>query len=322
MDTRYIGNTSQLFDVRQYRFEGGRAEGTRAIDVWNGGALSFTVLPDRALDIYTLRYRGVNLAFHTPSGVVSPYYYSDISAKWLRSFGGGFFVTCGLQSIGNADGDDPELSVHGRISNTPAESLCVDVADDGQSVKISSIMREGVLFGSKLKMKREIFCARGEDKISIVDTVTNLGYTRDAISMLYHFNMGWPLLSEDAVPYIPAERTIPRNEHAASDMKWDKVLSPAPAFEEMCYYHFLRENVIGIDNPALNIGLRVAFSSPILDRAVQWRMFGEGDYVMGLEPASCSLEGRTNAISDGSQKYIEARDKIVNRLTITFGDAQ
>ena len=31
----YIGNNSQLFDVRQYTLTDGKANGTRAISVWN-----------------------------------------------------------------------------------------------------------------------------------------------------------------------------------------------------------------------------------------------------------------------------------------------
>jgi hypothetical protein len=320
---KYIGNTAQLFDVRQYKLCGGKMDGVAAVDIWNGGNLQFTVLPDRGFDIYTVRYNNRNMAFHTPSGIVAPSFYSDTGTKWLRSFGGGFLCTCGLQNIGITDGGDPELSLHGRISNTPAENVCVDIADDGMSVTLSGIMREAVLFGPRLTLKREIKCKHGSDIIELRDTITNQGFVRQPLSVLYHFNMGYPLLSENARPYIPAHTTLPRNEHAASDIEnWRSVYPPRENFEEMCYYHFLKENVIGIDNPDINTSVRIAFDSSdgILDRVVQWRMFGCGDYVMGLEPASCSLEGREDAVANGSQKYIEARSVIVNTLKITFGE--
>lgn len=323
MTQQYIGNPAQLFDVRQYKLTGGRADGVSAIDVWNGSNLHFTVLPDRGFDIYTVRYKNRNMAYHTPSGIVAPSYYSDVRAKWLRSFGGGFLCTCGLQNIGSTDDSDPELSVHGRISNTPAENVCVDPAEDGMSVTLSGMLREAVLFGSNLTLKRVITCKHGSDAIDFCDTVTNAGYKLEPLSILYHFNMGYPLLSEKAVPYIPAKTTVPRNNHAAGDIEnWRAVYSPAAGFEEMCYYHSLKENMIGIDNPEINTSVRIAFESPdgILDRVIQWRMFGAGDYVMGLEPASCTLEGREDAVSNGSQKYIKPRSSIVNRFQITFGE--
>jgi hypothetical protein len=320
---KYIGSTVQMFDVRQYKLSGGKSDGVSAVDIWNGSNLQFTVLPDRGFDIYSVRYKNRNMAFHTPSGVVAPTYYSDIRAKWLRSFGGGFLCTCGLQNIGNTDDSDPELTVHGRISNTPAENVCVDIADDGMSVILSGVMREAVIFGSRLTLKRVIKCAHGSDIIEFCDTITNSGYKREPLSVLYHFNMGYPLLSESACPYIPARTTLPRNDHAASDLaNWRTVRSPEAGFEEMCYYHFLNENVIGIDNPDINTSVRISFESPdgILDRVIEWRMFGCGDYVMGLEPASCTLEGREDAVANGSQKYIEAHSSIVNSFKIAFGE--
>lgn len=323
MSQQYIGHTSQLFDVRQYKLSGGKADGVSAIDIWNGGNLHFTVLPDRGFDIYTVRYKNRNMSYHTPSGIVAPTYYNDIGAKWLRSFGGGFLCTCGLQNIGNTDQNHPELTLHGRISNTPAENICADISDDGMSVTLSGILRESVIFGSKLLLKRVITCTHGSDVITFIDTVTNTGYKREPLSILYHFNMGYPLLSENAVPYIPAKKTTPRNEHAASDVNnWRAVYSPAVDFEEMCYYHILDKNVIGIDNRDINTSVRILFDSSdnILDRVIQWRMFGAGDYVMGLEPASCTLEGREEAVANGSQKYINAQSSIVNSFKITFGE--
>jgi len=315
MEQLHVGNTSQLFDVKQYRLVGGKADGVRAIDVWNGGDLSFTLIADRALDLFTVRYCGHNLSFLSPTGVVDPAYYDDQNIGWLNSFGGGFLCTCGLQNIGSPDADH---GLHGRISNTPAENVCVELADDGCSVKISGIMREARLFGTKLQLKREIYCEKGSDVIRFTDTVTNLGFNRERISMLYHFNMGYPLVSESAKPYIPAIKSVPRNEHAATEPDWSVVHAPTAGFEEMCWYHFLSEKVLGIDNPAIDTSMRIKFDSPILDRALQWRMFGQGDYVMGLEPASSSIDGIDDAIANGSMKYIEPRSSIVNKFEISF----
>jgi hypothetical protein len=323
MTHKYISNTSQLFDVRQYKLSGGKSDGVSAIDIWNGANLHFTVLPDRGFDIYTVRYKNRNMSFLTPSGVVAPAFYNDVNAKWLRSFGGGFLCTCGLQNIGNTDNTDSDLSLHGRISNTPAENVCVDIANDGMTATLSGVMREAVIFGANLTLKRSITCKQGCDVIEFCDTITNAGYKREPLSVLYHFNIGFPLLSENAIPFIPAVTTLPRNKHAEEDIEnWRAVYPPSDDFEEMCYYHFLSENIVGIDNPDINTSVRIAFESSdgFLDRVVQWRMFGSGNYVMGLEPASCTLEGRKDAIANGSQKYINAQSSVVNRFKISFGD--
>ncbi len=318
----YVGNPKQLFDVRQYTFSDGKASGVRAVDVWNGANLHFTVLADRCLDLYTVRYKNRNMSYLTPTGVVAPSYYDDRGIGWLRSFAGGFLATCGLQNIGNTDESDPTLSMHGRISNTPAENLCVKLSPGEDAVEISGVMREMILFGVKLKLERTITCRAGSDVIGLSDKITNTGYERTPLSMLYHFNMGYPLLSESAKIVIPAQKTLPRDKHAESGLhEWDKVLPPQQNFTEMCYYHTLSENCFGIDNPAIGTSMRISFSSDgILDRLIQWRQLGWGDYVMGLEPSSCTLEGRADAVQNGSQKYIEAQSTLCNTFEITFSE--
>jgi hypothetical protein len=132
--------------------------------------------------------------------------------------------------------------------------------------------------------------------------------------------MGYPLLSESAKIVIPAAKTLTRDEHAKLGLsEWDKVLPPQSGFREMCYYHTLSENRFGIDNPAIGTSMRISFTSDgLLDRLIQWRQFGCGDYVTGLEPASCTLEGRADAIENGSQKYIDAQATLRNNFKIIF----
>ncbi len=315
----YIGNNSQLFDVRQYTLTDGRANGTRAISIWNGGGLSFTLLPDRCLDIAEVRYNGNNMSYITPSGIVNPAYFDPHGTSWLRSFGGGFLTTCGLQNIGTADGTE-DLTMHGRIANIPSENLSVDLAPDGLSVTVRGTVREAVLFGCKLSLRREYRCAYGEDKISFTDVITNEGFERVPVSALYHMNIGYPLLSEKAKLVIPSAEITARDDHAAEHLgEWSKLLAPQHGFREMCYYHRLEENSYGIDNPSIGTSMRISFESDgMLDRLVQWRMLGEGEYVMGLEAASCTLEGRADAVKNGSQKYLDPEQSFTNRFCISF----
>lgn len=315
----YIGNDSQLFDVRQYTLTDGKANGTRAISVWNGGGLSFTVLPDRCLDIAEVRYCGNNMSYITPSGIVAPQFFDPDGISWLRSFGGGFLTTCGLENIGVADGT-PDLTMHGRIGNTPCENLCVDPDDDGLGVTIKGTARESVLFGCKLTLRREYRCVYGEDRIRFTDVITNRGFEKVPVSVLYHMNMGYPLLSEKAKLVIPSAEVYARDDHANAHIsEWNKVTAPQHGFTEMCYYHKLSENCYGIDNPSIGTGVRISFESDgMLNRLIQWRMLGEGEYVMGLEAASCTLEGRADAVRNGSQKYLEPEQSFTNSFCISF----
>ena len=82
--TKYVNNPNQLFEVRQYTLTDGRAAGTKAVSVWNGGNLSVTVLPDRCLDIADVRYKGKSMAFITAPGIVNPKYFEHDGINWLR----------------------------------------------------------------------------------------------------------------------------------------------------------------------------------------------------------------------------------------------
>jgi len=321
MNNKYIGNRLQLFDVREYKFSGGKSEGTRAIDIWNGGNLHFTVLPDRCLDIFTVRYKNKNMAFHTPNGVVNPSYYNEHGITWLRSFCGGFLVTCGLKNYGGTDGSDPELTFHGRLSNTPCEQLCVDIAEDGKSVKISGVMREAVLFGSNLTLKRTIECKYGEDKIYIKDEIKNEGYTRSHVSQLYHFNMGYPLMNENSRIVIPSVSSTPRTPHAEQfPDSWEKFDAPDDTFDEMLFEHILSEKCYGIDSPDINTKLRISYSSDILTHFLEWKACRSGTYVCGIEPMTATNLGYLANVENGTQKYLEAQEKTVNSFEISFSD--
>ena len=48
---RYVGDLSAVADARQSTLSDGNGRGMRIVDVSTGGGFSFTVLPDRGLDI-------------------------------------------------------------------------------------------------------------------------------------------------------------------------------------------------------------------------------------------------------------------------------
>lgn len=322
MDKKYIGHQAQFFDVRQYTLSDGRANGTKAIDVWNGKNLHFTILPDRALDIYSLRYKGNNMSYLTSQGIVNPKYYNECDNRWLRVFGGGFFVTCGLKNIGGIGPDDKantDITLHGRISNIPAENVCVELLNDGMSVRISGIMRESMLYGSNFTLKRTMEINYGEDTINFTDEIKNHAYKTYPISMLYHFNMGYPLMDTGAKLCLPTKNVIPCNERGKEDLKtWDQVYEPSDDYPQVLFFHELEEKWFGFDNDKINTRMRVYYSSPILDHFLQWKVCESGTYVTGLEPSTCTGNGRAKAIEDGTQKYIGPGETIINKFEISF----
>ena len=67
---------------------------------------------------------------------------------------------------------------------------------------------------------------------------SNTGDKEEGVEILYHMNMGYPLLDEDSVVEIPSVEVTPRDEHAAEDLaNWKQMITPQAGYVERCYYH-------------------------------------------------------------------------------------
>jgi hypothetical protein len=50
---------------------------------------------------------------------------------------------------------------------------------------------------------------------------------------------------------------------------------------------------VALINKKFNMGLVLHFNRRQLSHFTQWKQMGEGEYVMGLEPCNCFVDGRT-----------------------------
>ena len=306
MKDAYIGHESQILGVEEHRLVGGRGDGMRLFEVRNGKGLEFTVSADRCADISRLSCGGANYSYFTVNGYVAPAYYDDQGLGWLKSFTAGFLTTCGLEAVGSPCTDGGEtLPLHGRIANTPAERVWWD-EDDGQ-LSVHAVVPHAAIFGRKLTLRRTISSSKLANELTLTDTVTNFGDETSPLMLLYHMNMGYPLLSEAAELYIPADAVRPRDEHAAEDLAaWQKILPPTPGFREQCYYHDFHGDLAraGIYNPEIGRGLMLFFDPRNLGCFTQWKMMGVRDYVMGLEAGNCYPDGRDVMRREGRLAFI------------------
>lgn len=305
-DERYVGHELQTHGVEEYELTTGRGKGMKFLGVRNGLGLEFTVSADRCADIARFTFKGDNYGFLSANGYVAPSYYDDIGTGWLKSFSAGFLTTCGLTVVGNPTSDEGiALPLHGSISNTPADRINWTVG--GDKIVIDAVMRECAVFSHKLIMERRIICSREKNSVTIEDKITNTGDLKTPLMILYHTNIGYPLLSELAVLTIPSSQVIPRTARAAADLeRWAEILPPQPRFEEQCYYHeFKGEGLASIYNPRIGKGLRITFDPRELGYFVQWKMTGVKDYALGLEPGNCHVDGRDKMRAEGKLKFLE-----------------
>lgn len=309
-----VGDLSQLAGVRMVEWADGNARGLRAADIRTGSGLEYTVLFDRGMDIGPASYGETGLAFISPTGFAHPAYYEPQGAGWLRTFGGGLMVGCGLTNVGNASEDDGEsLGVHGRLSLLPAQRIAAGEEWDGDACRlwVRGEMRQARFFGENLRLERTISSWLGENRINVRDRVENLGSAPSPLMILYHINLGFPLLDEgcrlEAAPH-PVE---PRDADAVPGLgDWMRMAPPQAGYREQVFYHDLTADSdgwasIALVNPGLALRLSVRFTKSSLPNLVQWKQMGRGAYVLGLEPANCHVEGRAAERERGTLSFLQ-----------------
>lgn len=315
---KYIGHDSQLFGIEEHRLVGGKGDGMRLYEINNGKGLELTVSPDRNGDITRLRYRGINMSYMSPCGYVAPAYYDSIGSNWLNSFTAGFLTTCGLNGVGTPCNDEGEdIPLHGSIANTPCDqAYFYEETEAGKTdLVVKTVTKDETIFGRKLRLTREIKVPTEENSFTITDTIENTGDKVEPFEILYHMNMGYPLLDEDSIITVPSVEVIPRDDHAAEDIEnWMHMEKPAANYQERCYYHKFNQKSdettsVSIEQPKLDTKLSINFDSSNLDGFVEWKMMGVRDYVLGLECGNCYPDGRDVMRKTGMLKFLEPGEK-------------
>jgi len=300
----------QMAGIREMQIADGPARGSREYQVWTGSGLSFSVLPDRALDIADCRYKGISLAWISHIGRMHPAFYEPEADEWLRSYGGGLLVTCGLDQFGYPNVDQGSaLGLHGRISNLPAQfvNYQAEWLEEKYILEISGKTRQAKVFGENLVLERRIFAEMGSSNIIIKDKVVNEGFEPHPHMILYHFNLGYPLLSEHAQLIANVNQTDPCNPEGEPGLQeWMSFQPPTQMFQEQVFKHTMNTEpdgncVVELKNQKLGLGVRWSYDPAELPFLYQWKMMGQGTYVLGIEPANCEgMHGRAEARENNS----------------------
>lgn len=313
-----IGHLSQVAGVRMVELQDGVEKGVRAADVRTGSGLRFQISLDRGMDISAAEYKGIPLAWRSPAGDVHPSCYDPRGMGWLRSFPGGLMTGCGLTHAGAPCVDQgEELGLHGRLSNTPATNVGSSAEWIGDTCRftVGGDIREGALFRDNLVLQRSIEVELGQSTITFRDTVINEGVKTSPLMMLYHINLGWPMIDEGARLLLNAKSSTPRDAEASKGFQEARTISgPIAGYNEQVFYHDLIADEKGfatalLVNNKIQLGLFVQFRQKELDRFVQWKMVGEKEYVLGLEPANCQVSGRTKERERGSLQHLEPGER-------------
>ncbi|MGZ8202786.1 MAG: aldose 1-epimerase family protein [Burkholderiales bacterium] len=290
------GHLGQLARIDWLSEENGPARGARRLRLITGGGLEVDLHPDRALDLGQVTANGVPLAWMSPAGIAHPGLYDAHGSYFARTFGGGLMATCGLDHFGPPGTDDGQsFGLHGRVGAVPATLTRAGV--DGDHLVVEGVVRQAAVLFENIEMRRTIRSEIGSMAVTLTDTITNCGGADQPHMILYHFNFGWPLLSEHARLGISSIDVIAQRPEAENDA-WMELAPPRRGYRERVYLHRLRNGRahVTLENPKIGLGVSIRFESAVLPALAQWKMLGEREYVLGLEPTNvANLSGRASA---------------------------
>lgn len=330
---RYMGSAQQIMSVRPVTYQEGRAEGLQAYEVKND-RLYFSVMKDKCLDIADVNWKGYHISFLSKPGLAGRDHYDTNGLEAQRSIMGGMLFTCGFENIcAPCVVDGKKYPMHGRIRTTPAEHVGADAFwTEGEKaqykIKISGEMREAELFGENMVLRRSIETTYKVPEIVIKDRITNEGFQKETMMLLYHFNVGYPFLNEDCEIILPTKEVTPRDDVSQKQVEmWNKMGRPIDHEPEYVFLHRLAADSEGntfaaVINEKMGIGLKIEFNKRYLPYFMQWKSVASGDYVIGLEPANSSVFGKTYHLERGDLHMLEPfeTEEIELRLKFLSGE--
>lgn len=291
MDGR-ISNYAQVASLRRYTMTEGRAKGIEVLDCDNG-KIRFLLNLTKALDMMQLYHEGQNVTFLSKNA------FDGREIDFLRRFEGGMLYTCGLDSVGGREG----FELHGTLHNIPAELVRAECGEDG--IIVEAIVRDTALFGKNLVLRRKVTSAIGSTTVTVEDILENAGYAPEDYCVLYHVNVGYPMLDEGAVIVAEEESCTPRTPFAAERVALRRNMTDSVVGEEeTCYFLKLKKPEISLVNEKIGKKFTVSYSKDTLPCFVEWKSMASGDYALGLEPCTTELDDRF------TYRTIDAGEKI------------
>lgn len=321
-----IGDLSQLAGIREVKIESGSGKGMKAYEVHNAAGLRFTVIPDKCLDIHDCSYKGTNLSFISKNGLVSNTMFDSADGGFVNYWSAGLLCTCGLDNAGPpCDSDGNHHVRHGRIGMQAADwpyARTQWVNGDFELI-IEGEIRQSMLFGMNLKLKRTIKTSLFSKRIVIKDVLENLEPSPEDFMILYHFNLGYPLLDEGSRIVKPEGAVKPRDQEADIGLENAFIIEkPEGNSAGQVFFHDNKADLnglarVGLINEKIGLGAYIEYGAAELPILTEWKCRRPHDYVLGLEPGNSYIMGRRDEKLNGTLKSVNGYSSIT--FDLCFG---
>lgn len=308
---RHVGHLSQIGGVQLLEACDGPARGVRLLQFRTGTGFNFSVAVDRGMDVGYCEYRGASLAWIPPTLLPGPWFFEQqTDFGWLRTALGGFCNSCGMVHIGNPESASvahynfparptESYGVHERMALIAGELRSYGERWEGDDCILEAEGRvtQAQTYGENLVMTRRYTARIGELRFHMHDEIVNLGYLPTEHMLLYHINIGFPFVDAGAeflAPVAGPPIVLFGDADPAETEQWSRFIAPQKNWVQQTFEHRLHPAsdgrvAVAIINPQLGHdgqALYVSYDPLAMPHYIEWRMMGEGQYAVGIEPCT------------------------------------
>lgn len=336
------GDLQQWGGTRLVELADGPERGVRAVEFRTTAGVEFAAVVDRGMDVAWARYHGRSIAWHSPTGFVHPAHRDNDRLGWLRTFGGGLFATAGLDHVLFPD-EDPEdtygypartsteYGLHGRVSTVPGRLRNYGEEWQGETCVLfaEAEVRQAGALAENLVLRRRVETTLDGRSIVWNDTVENEGRQPTPQMLLYHINLGAPLVHPSCSLLLPSrEIRWATSDEASETGEHLTIPEPQRNFVEQAFEHDMVADADGrVEAVVINHadadcpwGISLRYERSRFPYFFQWRYFSEGTYALGFEPSTNAAAGRAEARRRGELTILEPGESRSARTEIAILD--
>ena len=327
--TQKITAGAGRFEISYVRLDSGKAAGLTCLTI-DTGAVSATVLPDRGMGLWKCWSGDLEFGWQSPvAGPVHPCFvpiHDATGIGWLEGFDE-LLVRCGLQSNGApefAENGSLRYPLHGRIANLPAHRLDIQIDVENGILDVIGVVTESRFLVYSLELQTRYRFRAGSPVVEVIDTVTNRSSLPGSMQMLYHINVGQPVLQSGSTVHTAFRSLAPRDARAADSVgQWNRCEGPASGYQEQVYFidpladeqSWSEAMLASADG---TFGFSVHFDTRTLPFMSLWKNTAavEDGYVVGLEPATGFPNPRTFEERNGRVVSLQGGESRTFRLKL------
>ncbi|MBX3433411.1 MAG: aldose 1-epimerase family protein [Pirellulales bacterium] len=300
VSAEHYPGTPPGWHVEKRRLQAGLAQGVDVVEV-DTGQVRVVIVPTRGMGLWRAWFDEFELGWQSPvRGPVHPAFVplSETSGwGWLDGFDE-LMCRCGLESLGAPDHDEQgqlRFGLHGRIANRPAHRVELAVDAEAGTLAVTGIVEETRFHHHKLRLSVTYTLRFDATEIAWRDEVENYGGTPTKMQMMYHVNVGLPLLGAGSQLSAPVKRVRPGSCASAGEAarNWATYEAPTPRYAQQVFYDTLQgddagDTLVLLTSSTGSHAVRLDYNVRQLPCFTQWKnSVAEADgYVTGLEPGT------------------------------------